>query len=216
MYTADTSTLKNKGVDVLITNDSDVPITEDEQDGMDKSLNRRLRGARKSGGVATSTARLRVQNIGRTTKELALWDGYKIKVRDICNALQIDSSLFNDPDNKKYANVQEANKALYNDCVIPFTKLITENKELKADLGYDIYLDLSNIDCLQEAQNTRAEKAKTITEAIVGLNAQVKTSNISVEIAIKILVSEWEFDPQEAAQFIMVPETQPDPEPEKT
>lgn len=209
MYVADTSTLKNKGVDVLITNDSDTHLIEDEKRTMDIVLNERIRGARKSGGVATSTSKLRALNLGRTTKELALWDGYKIKIRDLCNVLQVDSGQFNDPDNKKFANVQESNRSLYNDCVIPFTKLITENKELTTALGYDIYLDLSNIDCLQEAQSARAEKAKTITDAIVGLNEDVKNGIISVEIAIKILVSEWGFDPQEAVGFIKVPDAAP-------
>lgn len=203
MYIADTSTLKNKGVDVLITNDSDSPIIEDEKTGMDVTLNQRLRGARKAGGVATSTAKLRVLTLGRSTKELALWDGYKIKIRDLCNVLQVDSGQFNDPDNKKFANVQESNKSLYNDCVIPFTKLITENPQLKEELGYDIYLDTSNIDCLQEAQNIRAEKAQTITAAIIGLNSQVRAGVISPDIAIRIMVSEWGFEQEEAVNFIM-------------
>jgi hypothetical protein len=209
MYVADTSTLKNKGVDVLITNDSDNPIVADEQGDMDQALNKRLSGARKSGGVATSTSKLRVLQLGRSTKELALWDGYKIKIRDLCNVLQVDSGQFNDPDNKKFANVQESNKALYNDCVIPFTRLITENQQLKDDLGFDIYLDTSGIDCLQEAQSVRAEKAQTITNAIVNLNSQVRSGVITPEIAIKIMVSEWGFEQEEASQFI-VGQTMPD------
>ncbi len=209
MYVADTSTLKNKGVDVMITNDSDSPMVGVEQTDMDKALNERISGARRSGGVATSTSKLRAINLGRTTKELALWDGYKIKTRDLCTALQVDSGLFNDPDNKKFDNVTEANKALYNDCVIPYTRLITENKQLIKDLGYYLFLDVSGIDCLQEGQKARAEKAKTITEAIVGLNSQVKAGTISAEIAIKILVSEWGFDPEEAKGFIMPAPTLP-------
>jgi hypothetical protein len=210
MYIADTCTLKNKGVDVLVTNDSDTPILETEQGEMDKSLNKRIGGARKSGGVATSTAKLRVLNLGRSTKELALWDGYKIKLRDLCNVLQVDSGQFNDPDNKKFSNVQDSNKALYNDCVIPFTKLITENKQLVDRLGFEIFLDTSGVDALQEAQKDRADKAKTITEAIVGLNKDVKAGNISPEIAIQILVSEWGFDQAEAKNYIMpAPESTP-------
>lgn len=213
MYVADTSTLKNKGSDVLITNDSDTPIIEEEVETMDKKINDRVRGARKSGSIATSTAKLRVLNLGRTAKELALWDGYKIKIRDLCNVLQVDSGQFNDPDNKKFTNVLESNRALYNDCVIPFTKLITENKDLKKFLGYDIYLDTSNIDCLQVSQTARAEKATTITNAIVGLNEDVKAGTISEEIAVKILVSEWGFDEAEAKGYIKTPDAVPPTEP---
>lgn len=206
MYVADTSTLKNKGVDVLITNDSDTPLIGTEQSEMDKTLNERISGARRSGGVATSTAKLRGINLGRTTKELALWDGYKIKLRDICNVFQVDSGQFNDPDNKKFANVNESNKSLYNDCVIPFTRLITENKQLVAKLDYEIYLDTSNIDCLQVAQKDRAEKATITTAGIVGLNKDIQAKVITPEIAVKILVSEWGFDEAEAKSYIITPE----------
>lgn len=206
MYTADTATLKNKGVDVIITNDSDVPLLENENESFDEAINKRVRGSRKAGGVATSTAKLRVLNLGRSTKELALWDGFKIKTRDICNVFQVDSGQLNDPDNKKFANVQESNKALYSDCVIPFTKLISENKDLVKALGYDIYLDVAGIDCLQESQQTRFEKNTTITNAIINLNAQVSTGILSYEIAIKILVSEWNMNEEEAADYIKYPD----------
>lgn len=203
MYEADTATLKNKGVDVLITNDSDMPLVSDEKVSLSEALNKEISGARRAGSVATSTAKLRVLNLGRTTKELALWDGYKYKNRDLCTVLQVDSGQVNDPDNKKFANVEESNKALYNDCVIPFTRLITENKQIIDFLGYEIFLDTSNIDCLQEAQSIRFEKNNTITNTIINLNQQVKNGVLTKDIAVHILVNEWGFDPQEAVMNIM-------------
>lgn len=203
MYIADTSTLKNKGSDIMLTNDSDTPIVEDELETAQQALNKRIGSARRSGTVAVSTSRLRAINLGKSAKELALWDGYKIKIRDLCNVLQVDSGQFNDPDNKKFSNVVESNRALYSDCVIPFTKLITENPKLKSKLGYDIFLDVSHIDCLQTAQSERAEKSTMVTSAIVGLNEKVKYGVITPEIAIRILVSEWGFDEQEASDYII-------------
>lgn len=203
MYIADTAIVKNKGVDVLITNDSDVPIIEDEKDAMDKALNKRLSGARKAGGVATSTSKLRVLNLGRTIKELALWDGYKIKARDLCTALQVDSGLFNDPDNKTYANREEATKSLYNECVIPFTKLITNNKELIKRIGFEIYLDTSQIEALQTSQTVKAEKARFNIETVTKLNQSVKDGVLTKEIAIKLLVSEAGYDEEEATDLVI-------------
>jgi hypothetical protein len=89
--------------------------------------------------------------------------------------------------------------------------LITENQQLKDDLGFDIYLDTSGIDCLQEAQSVRAEKAQTITNAIVNLNSQVRSGVITPEIAVKLMVSEWGFEQQEAIQFIVSVPNTPDP-----
>lgn len=202
MYTTDTAMLKNKGVDVLITNDSDEPIIEDEKDTMDKLLNRRIAGARKSGGVATSTSKLRVINLGRTIKELALWDGYKIKARDLCNVLQLDSGLLNDPDNKTYANREEAEKSLYTSCVIPFTKIITDNKELIKRQGFEIYCNTSNIECLQVSFQTKADKANTIKDAVVDINTEVNKGNITHEIGVLLLV-EFGYDPEEAEKYVV-------------
>lgn len=208
MYIADTSTLKNRGSDVLLTNDTETPLMDDENGTYQDSFNKRIGGAKRSGTVAVTSAKVRAVQLGRSAKELALWEGYKFKTRDVCTALQVDSGLFNDPDNRKYANAVESNRALYADCVIPFTKLITENKQLKAKLGYDIFLDVSEIDCLQTAQSERAAKSKTVTDAIISLNEKVKYGVITPEIAVRILVSEWGYEEQEAQELII---DKPDP-----
>lgn len=205
MYQADTATLKNKGVDGILTNDSEEPIVGEDSESLQNKLNKQISGAHKSGGVAASTAKLRFLQLGRTTKELALWDGYKYKNRDLCTVLQIDSGQANDPDNKKFSNVQESNKSLYSDCVIPFTRLITENKHVTDFLGYEIYLDASQIDCLQQAQKDRAEKAQAVQSAIIELNASVGSGTITYDTAVKILVSEWYFDEEEAKGYIKMP-----------
>jgi hypothetical protein len=205
MYITDTSLLKNKGADIMITNDSEMPLLTDEQKSFDDAINERIAGARNAGKVATSQAKLRVLNLGRSAKELSLWDGYPIKLRDICNVFQVNSSSFNDVAGTTFNNVAEAEKSFYNNSVIPFTRLITNNKELQKELGYQIYLDTSNIDSLQEAQSLRNEKNKVLTDAIINLNQQVKNGVINVEIAIEILVSEWGYDLEEATKLIQVP-----------
>jgi hypothetical protein len=203
MYTADTSLLKNKGSELLISNGSEMPLLENEQGGFDIAMNKRIAGAKRAGSVATTTAKVEVHQLGRTIKELALWDGYKIKTRDICNVLQFPSSLANDPDSKTYANYSESLKSLYNECVIPFASLVLNNKELKSFLGYEIFIDTSSVDCLQASQQIRAEKAKTNQEAIITLNTNVNSGNITRDIAVTILVSEWGFDEIEADMVII-------------
>jgi hypothetical protein len=199
MYTADISLLKNKGADGVLTNDSDEPLRN--PDSFDGEINERITNSKHFGKVATSTARLRYVQIGRTPKELALWDGYKIKVRDIASALMVDPSLLGDPESKKYSNVTEAQKSFYTEAVIPYVKLITSNKKLNDWLGYDIYIDVSNVECLQQSQKERYEKNKIITDTIINLNKQIKDEIIRVEVAIKIMVQEWNYDEQEAKEL---------------
>jgi len=211
MYTADTALLKNKGADIMITNGSDNVVLPYEQEDMDKDRNDRIAGAQRMGKAVTSTSKLEVHQLGRSTRELALWDGYKIKTRDLCTALQVDSSLFNDPDNKKFSNVQEADKFLYTSCIIPFCELILKNPTLIKWLGYEPWIDTNGIECLQLSQSIRFEKNQTITNVILQLNEAVKKGTISQGIAVGILNKEWGYDLVEAQAMIATPSNEPDP-----
>lgn len=202
MYTADTALLKNKGADILISSASDEAMQRIDQDTFDESMNDRIKGARKTGKAITTTKNVNVTQLGRTVKELALWDGYKIKLRDICTALQTDSAIFGDPDNKKFSNVSEADKALYTSCTIPYSNLIFKNKELTKSLGFDVWVDSSDVECLQTSQKEKQEKNKVTTDAIVNLNKDVQNGSITKEIAVRLLVNEWGYDEQEALLVI--------------
>lgn len=207
MYTADTSLLKNKGGDVLISSGSEMPLVEMENSNFDAAINKRIR-KNGIGSVVTTTAKVDVHQLGRTIKELALWDGYKVKTRDICVALNYPSTLAGDTDASTLANYEQSLKSAYTGCVIPLAKKIFNNNRLQERLGYEVFIDTSLIDCLQEDQKVRAEKAKTNTDAIINLNTQVNSGNISREIAVTILVNEWSFDEEEANAVIINKETQ--------
>ncbi|MEB3151454.1 MAG: phage portal protein [Sphaerospermopsis sp.] len=204
MYTADTSLLKNKGSELLISNgDANVPLLQPENETFDEAMNKRIRGAKKFGRIATTTAKVEVHQLGRTIKELALWDGYKVKTRDICVALNYPSTLAGDTDASTLANYEQSLKSAYTGCVIPLAKKIFNNKRIQERLGYEVFIDTSSIDCLQEDQLKRSEKAKNNQTAIIELNAKVKDGTISKEIATNILITEWGYDQDEAAKMIM-------------
>jgi hypothetical protein len=196
MYTADTSLLKNKGSELLISNGTDQPFLQTENESFDVAMNRRIAGA-------TTTAKVEVHQLGRTIKELALWDGYKVKTRDICVALNYPSTLAGDTDASTLANYEQSLKSAYTGCVIPLAKKIFNNKRLQERLGYEVFIDTSLIDVLQEDQLKRSEKAKTNQTAIIELNTKVKDGTISKEIATNILVTEWGYDQEEATKMIM-------------
>lgn len=204
MYTADTSLLKNKGSELLISNgDANVPLLTSENETFDEAMNKRVRGAKKFGRIATTTAKVEVHQLGRTIKELALWDGYKVKTRDICVTLNYPSTLAGDTDASTLANYEQSLKSAYTGCVIPLAKKIFNNKRLQERLGYEVFIDTSGVECLQEDQLKRSEKAKVNQTAIIELNSKVKDGTISKEIATNILVTEWGYDQEEATKMIM-------------
>jgi len=201
MYTADTSLLKNKGSELLVSNNTQEPLLENSLETFDQAINNRISGAKKFGTVATTTANVQVHQLGRTIKELALWDGYKVKTRDICIALNYPPVLAGDSEANKFATYGEAKKATYSDCVIPLAKKLF--KGLDKWLGYEVFIDTSEIDCLQQDQKERTEKAKNVQTAIIELNTQVKNGVVSKEIAVNILTLEWGYDEEEATKMTM-------------
>jgi len=211
MYASDTALLKNKGSDILVSSGyaEPVPLNEESKDKLDKALNNRIQ-RNGYGSTITTGAKVEVHQLGRTPKELALWDGYKVKTRDIAIVYQLNPALLGDTDSNSYSSLNDAQRSLYNESVIPFVKTITENKQLKSFLGFDVFIDTSAVDVLQESQQVRAEKAKVNTDAIVNLNSQVRNGVIDKAIAVKILVNEWGFDEQEANNLIkdVVPTTE--------
>lgn len=206
LYISDSSLLRNKGADIMLTNDSDTPITGVDSSQMDKELNSRISGARRNGQVATSTAKLRAIQLGRSAKDLALWEGVKFKLRDICTAYNLDSALFNDPEAKKYDNVDLADISLYS-TVISYVEIITKDKNLlswiKDDFRID-YIDISTerVHSLQAREAKKVERKEKVQGCIIELNEAVNSGKISRGVALFILTDTWGLSEEEADLYI--------------
>jgi Phage portal protein len=200
MYESDTALIQNQGANYIISNGTSERIIEDDQRTFDDVLNQRIGGAKNKGRIATSTAKIEVHKIGDNPKDLAVWDGYKFKIRDICLALNYPSSLAGDPDSKTYANVLESKKSLYEDCILPLCHKIC--KALEREFMYDIFIDTSNVDVLQKSQKERFEKNNILTTAVISINQSIQYGTLSKENAIQILKDIWGFDENEAILFL--------------
>lgn len=205
--------LKNKGADVIISSKSEMPLLDNEKKEMDDAFLKRSGGTRNAGKAITTTANIDVTNIGRTPKELSLWDGFKVTVRSLAIAMQVDPSILGDVESKTFANRNEAEKALYTSCVIPYASVILNDPRIVREMGFSVFMDTSEIDCLQDDKQKRAETAKTETEIIIELNREVGTGVITKEIAVYTLVSIWKFDEEEAKMLIVDVATNPDVNP---
>jgi hypothetical protein len=203
MWTYDGSLLKNKGGDVIISAKTDMPLMDEEKIQQDLSFARRAGGSRNAGKAIISNSQLDIKELGRTPKELSLWDGYKVKVRSLAVAMQIDPSILGDTDSKTFANRNEAEKALYTSCIIPYVGVILNDPRLVKELTYSVFLDTSGIECLQDDKKLRAETSAISTENIIKLNEAVKSGNITKDIAVLILKTDWGYDEEEAKMMII-------------
>jgi hypothetical protein len=207
MYRCDTSLLKNKGGDIAISNGTDQPMIG-EEDSFDIALQKKIAGSRKYGKAVVTEAKIEVHQLGRTAKELALWDGYKVKIRDICNVYAFPPPLAGDPDSVQYSSTLVAERCLFTNCTMPLLSRIFNNKQLEAELGYTVYLDSSDVEALQESQKEKADKAAVNMNAVLTLNSSVQSGQITKDIAVMILVNEFGYDEQEAQSLIKEPSQQ--------
>jgi len=120
-WTADASILGNKGISGMITDRSQLPMTAEESDIVDGALKQKIGGAHKFGQILTTNKDLNYIQIGMSSADMELLKKGVVTTRTLCNVLGLDSSLFNDPENKTYNNRLEAEKAMYTNCIMPLS-----------------------------------------------------------------------------------------------
>jgi HK97 family phage portal protein len=162
-WIADASILGNKGISGMITDKSQLPMTPDEADVVDEATRNRIGGAHKFGQILTVNKDLNYIPIGMSSADLELLKKGVVTTRTLCNVLGLDSSLFNDPENKTYNQRKEAEKAMFTNCIIPLSDKMGE--------AYTSYLcknhfpgqkvrmrqDFSKVECLQENLKEKAD-----------------------------------------------------------
>lgn len=106
--------------------------------------------------IMVTNAKLKWEQVGLKSSDLALLDTIKYSLRDICNIYGISSQLMNDPDNKTYSNLKEARIEMISNIVIPEielflselnSKVLTkyserDGKEYVLKMNKDIYPEL--------------------------------------------------------------------------
>tara|TARA_Y100000356_G_scaffold98619_1_gene83992 strand:- start:4177 stop:5445 length:1269 start_codon:yes stop_codon:yes gene_type:complete len=202
---ASASMLENGGASNVISSGSDLVMTEDEREELQKNSDKILGGADKFGKNIVSTANLSVNSLGMSSQQMQMLEGGTMDLRTLCNIFGVQSAMFNDQAAATLDNMKIADKKLYTDAVIPNNnKLISaydpivkaysayENKTLK------ICQDTSDIDTLQEDKKLKAEKDKINIEAITS----VLTSPISNESKIATLVEVMGLDEDKAEMIV--------------
>ena len=207
LMTAESSFYKNKGVSGIVSSDSDImSLSEEDTIAIDEVMRQKIGGSSKSNGVVTTGARIKYTPIGMSPSDLDMIKSGDVKLRNLCIAYGMDSKLFGDPKASTYNNVQEVQKQLYTDSVIPFnTRVISAlNRFLVPSFAeadnrdYKIKLDTSDIEALQQNQKEKAEKNKVVIE---GVNA-ILTSAMTDEGKAMMLSKLYDIQEDEASILI--------------
>ena len=124
-YMASMKLLQNMGAQgVLSVNDDQVDMSQEQIDALESAYMEKYGGPQGYGRILITGAKMNWQQIGLPATDLALIESQQMSMRDICNLYNVSSQLFNDPENKTYANMKEARKSAIADVIIPEMELV--------------------------------------------------------------------------------------------
>lgn len=130
IFEAEGHLFKNRGVSTLLTNDSDRPMLPKEKEDIQNDWNEQIGGASKYGSVKITTAKLRSIDIGLTPAQMQLSQNSIAKLRVIAACYGLSPMIFGDTERSTYNNMQEAEKAMYLNVIIPLAELICKELNL--------------------------------------------------------------------------------------
>lgn len=202
-WEADANLLQNRGAIGLITDKSNRPMDNTESEAVQASFDRDMGGPGKFGKVKVTNKDLAYIQMAMSSTDLQLIEKGVVNLRAMCNVFGLDSSLFNDPDNKKFDNVKQADKSLYTNAVIPISdKIAAKHTKFLAEnhfpgQGVRMRQDFSGVEALQTDKKIEAEKDKIEMEGIT----IVMALPISNEAKHDLLIEKYDFSEELAIQM---------------
>ena len=125
-WEANGSILKNRGASGILTSEADFPLTDEEIGQIESVWNKRNSGPDKYGKIAFGGNKVNYTSIGMSPSDLKLIEMSIIPLRTLCSIYGIDSEILNDTASSTYNNRKEAEKALFEDTVLPLADTIKD------------------------------------------------------------------------------------------
>lgn len=181
-WDASANLLQNRGAVGMITDRSGRPMLPDEAAKVQADFDSQTAGTRNFGRIKVTNKDLSYIQMAMSPADLQLIEAGVINLRAMCNVFGLDSSLFNDPDNKTYSNRTEAEKSMYTNAIIPMSDKISEvltrflctnhfpNRNVR------MRQDFSNIPVLQENFKEKAQTFATLKNSgIISANEAARS-----------------------------------------
>lgn len=193
---ADASLIKNKGMSGMLTNKSGKTMSPESAKLVDESLKKRIGGGEKFGSIGMTNQDIGYVQFAMSPTELKILESGLFKKRDLCDLYNCDSTVFNDPANKKNNNRKEGSKAFIVEAVLPpveahwdlFNKKFVPAWEERDGKIYIVEINKEKIEVLQEDQAMKAQKQKVTSEAIEKIVA-----GAGVEYTIESAIEQLKF-----------------------
>jgi phage portal protein BeeE len=122
-----------------------------------------------------------------------------VSLRAICNVFGLDSSLFNDPENKTYSNRTEAERSMYTNCIMPISNKLSESftyflcRNHFPNRHVRMRQDFSRIEALQQNFKEKADIYNMLKNSgIITANDVARALNLTESVdanADKLIIS---------------------------
>jgi len=157
---------KNKGMSGFLSSNSEVMLTETQGKQLQDAMQEQISGRSVWGKITVTPIDVKYVQTGMSPADLKITENKIQFLRVFCNIFGVDSSLFNDPQNKTYSNRADAVKDLYTNAVIPvLNKILRElNKFLIEEDDTAIKPDLSAVPALQKDKQLEARRLSILVK----------------------------------------------------
>jgi len=207
---ASKSVFKNRGANGMISSEGDNPMTPEESEDLQGTIDHKIGGADKFNKIVGTTARVKYTQFGLSPADMKLIESGVLTMRQLANAYHVDSSNFNDPANKKFNNLKEGQKSLYVNAVLPaldrhylgYNEFVTPGWNEKDNANYNVRADISSIESLQDDQNKKVDKQAKMSKAITDVVMRVGENKISRESAIETLMISFDMSEDKAIRIM--------------
>lgn len=213
LQTAEASILVNKGASGIITSGSDMALRGKDKEKLQNEWSNDADGASKMGKIIAHTGDLKFIQLGMSPTDLKILESSVLKLRNFCNIYGVSSQLFNDPANKTFNNLKEAEKAFITKAVIPLYKRFIEGLNVwllpawskRENKNFTLEIDTSDIEVLQEDKDKRAQRSERKSKEVREIQKNVALGQTSPEGARSALVLIHNFTQEEAERLIIEP-----------
>ncbi len=194
--TANAAILEHQGAAGILSNESEIVLTPDQQKEQQKLFDKKHSGATLFGQIIQSMAKVKYTKLGLDPSQLKIIESKLLMMRDLCNIYDVRSMLFNDPQGSTFNNVAAAEKQLWTGPIKSNLDSFINSYELEVvdkfnqrefpngQSEYFIDADYSGVDILQEDELRRANKAKAMSEVIVKIMTSTMTEGQKVQALV--------------------------------
>ena len=167
----------------VMSNDSERPVLDHEREAAQKVFDERFGGGRNKNKILQASSKVSWQQIGLSPVDLELLESDKVDLGTFCRGYGIDVIIF-DPDKAAYNNKLTAEKAAWQNTIIPklneerdgLNNWLTPGWSAYDNKEYYIDFDVSHIACLQ------ADLKELAARVYEGIKLGVYSPNEAAEI----------------------------------